>query len=155
MTPSNDMDPEVHRAVVSLDLFRGLDAGARDSLTQSARVARYPAGVSILKVGDVPQAFYILVRGRVGVQIPSQRTEPSFSAMTDILEPGECIGLVSHLTNTSLVGNALAVEDCECLLIPPDVFLGLARANADISLRLQRDLAKRVHHARTWLTKLL
>lgn len=155
MTPSKDIDPRVHQAVNSLDLFRGLDAGARDSLTQSARVARYPAGTTILKAGDVPQAFYVLVRGRVGVQIPSQRTESSFSAMTDILEPGDCIGLVSHLTNTSLVGNALAVEDCECLLVPPDVFLGLARTNPDISLRLQRDLAKRVYHARTWLAKLL
>ncbi len=155
MTPSKDTDPKVHQAVDSLELFRGLDAGARNSLTQTARFARYPTGATILKAGDVPQAFYVLVRGRVGVQIPSQRTESSFSAMTDILETGECIGLVSHLTNTSLVGNALAVEDCECLLVPPDVFLGLARTNADISLRLQRELAKRVHHARTWLTKLL
>ncbi|MDO8532367.1 MAG: Crp/Fnr family transcriptional regulator [Dehalococcoidia bacterium] len=155
MTPSKNIDPRVHQAVDSLDLFHGLNAKARNGLTQTARVARYPAGASILKAGEVPQTFYVLLRGRVGVQIPSQRTESSFSAMTDILEAGECIGLVSHLTDTSLVGNALAVEDCECLLVPPDVFLDLARSNADISLRLQRDLAKRVHHARTWLTKLL
>lgn len=143
------------QAIEALAFFRSLDAGARAQLARSARVLSYPANTVILRTGDAPEALHFLLRGRVAVQVQSARPDSPYSAMTDIIEPGDCYGLVGVLDGEPHPAAALALEDCLCLAVPREVFRSILEKSPGLAVELLHELARRLRHARTWVSRTL
>jgi len=76
-----------------MGILAGLEAFSRANLALFGRYHRLPAGVDLMREGDVQDRFYVLVTGELSVSARSGGKETFLSTV----QPGECLGEVSLL----------------------------------------------------------
>ena len=73
---------------------------------------------SVFKVGDSPDKMYLLVRGSVGIFLPTNQTnEPNF-----IIQENELFGEMGVIENELRMAAARCLEECEIISITKEEF---------------------------------
>ena len=117
----------VRQRTVKLNLAAALPALTPDQLGRlslEVAVRRYPAGVTIIREGEVPDQFYVLRRGQVDV-VTQDAT--GHEVVLERLEPGDYfgeIGLLQNRRRTATV-RATAAGAVEVLALERAAFLRL------------------------------
>jgi CRP-like cAMP-binding protein len=126
-----------------LPLFVDLTEAEVERVSAAMRRRRYTKGTLIHASGATGGDFYIIESGRVAVQLPFERGE----ALTlRLLGPGDFLGEISLLDDDPWYGDAMALDDCQLLLLAKRDFLAVLDMYPTVSRRLLTIICKRLRH---------
>lgn len=104
--------PDPRPQVAQSALFQGLPPEAMDALCAAAAFKEVPRASYFLHQGEPATVFYILLQGRVRL---TQVTPEGHQIIVTVLGPGDGLGIIVALSQTSYPVSAEAIEDCTAL----------------------------------------
>src|SRR5499427_7554908 len=112
-----------------------------DTLLHYARVERYPAGREIFAKGSPGSSMMAVLSGTLKMSsVSSEGKEVVFNLMN----PGDCFGEIALLDGDARSTDAVAMTDCELLVLDRRDFMPILEKRADICLILLRILCQRL-----------
>jgi CRP/FNR family transcriptional regulator, cyclic AMP receptor protein len=112
-----------------------------DTLLAFSRVERYPAGLEIYAKGSPGDCMMAVLRGRV--KMSSVSTEGKEIVLNN-MDAGEIFGEIAMLDGEERSADAIAVTDCELLVLHRRDFMPILEKHADICLILLKILCQRL-----------
>jgi CRP/FNR family transcriptional regulator, cyclic AMP receptor protein len=112
-----------------------------DTLLHFARVERYRAGEEVFSKGSPGQSMMAVLRGQLKMtSVSSDGREIVFR----IMYPDDCFGEIALLDGEERSADAVAMTDCELLVLNRRDFMPILQKRADICLILLRILCQRL-----------
>jgi len=112
-----------------------------DTLLHYARVEHYPAGREIFSKGSAGASMMAVLRGTLKMSsVSSEGKEVVFNLMN----PGDCFGEIALLDGEARSTDAVAMTDCELLVLQRRDFMPILEKRADICLILLKVLCQRL-----------
>jgi len=112
-----------------------------DTLLHYARVERYPAGEEIYAKGSPGQSMMAVLRGMAKMTSVSRDGK---EIVLNIMHPGEIFGEIALLDGEERSADAVAMTDCDILVLHRRDFMPILEKRADICLVLLRILCQRL-----------
>jgi CRP/FNR family cyclic AMP-dependent transcriptional regulator len=112
-----------------------------DTLLHYARVERYPAGHEIFAKGDPGQSMMAVLRGTLKM---SSVSPDGKEIVFCIMNPGDCFGEIALLDGDVRSADAVAMTDCELLVLNRRDFMPILEKRADICIVLLRILCHKL-----------
>ena len=112
-----------------------------DTLLHYARVERYPAGCEIYAKGSPGQRMMAVLRGTAKMISVSDEGK---EIVLNIIDPGEIFGEIALLDGGERSADAVAMTDCELLVLSRRDFMPILEKRADICIILLRVLCQRL-----------
>jgi CRP-like cAMP-binding protein len=122
-------------------LFGRLSPEEIDKLLQYARVERYPAGEEICAKGSPGQSMMAVLRGTAKMTSVSRDGK---EVVLNIMHSGEIFGEIGLLDGGERSADAVAMSDCEILVVNRRDFMPILEERADLCLILLRILCQRL-----------
>jgi CRP/FNR family transcriptional regulator, cyclic AMP receptor protein len=122
-------------------LFGKLSGDEMDSLIRDAHVERYPAGHEIYAKGSRGQSLMAVLRGSVRLRSLS---EDGKEVVFGIFNAGQIFGEMAVLDGEARSADAIAMTDCELLLVNRRELLPILENRADLCMILLKVLSRRV-----------
>ncbi len=122
-------------------MFGKLSADEIDTLLHYARVERYPAGEEIYAKGSPGDSMMAVLRGRVKMSSVSLEGK---EIVLNIMNPGEIFGEIALIDGEERSADAVAMTDCELLVLHRRDFMPILVKRADICLILLKVLCQRL-----------
>jgi CRP/FNR family transcriptional regulator, cyclic AMP receptor protein len=122
-------------------LLGKLSSSEIDTLLRYSRVERYPAGEEIFAKGSPGNSLMIVLRGRVRISAISLTGK---EIVLNIINAGEIVGEIALLDGGERSGDAVAMTDCELLVLNRRDFMPFIENRADICLMLIKILCQRL-----------
>jgi thioredoxin reductase (NADPH) len=122
---------------------RALPAAPREEMPAVAErleTVRVMTGQTIVREGGDPDAFFIIVRGRVGVY----RQVDGVEREVDRLGPGEFFGEIGLLAKAPRIATVRALEPSELLRLDQDAFQRLVSASSATRAQLDKVARERL-----------
>lgn len=113
--------PEIVRQIESSPLFRDVSREALASILDQQNLLSLKPGDRLLSPDRINEHVYIVLSGRLSVQMTPSRTEKPIA----LLNPGECVGEMSVLADHLVSAYVVAISDCQLLAIDYAAFWGL------------------------------
>jgi CRP/FNR family transcriptional regulator, cyclic AMP receptor protein len=129
----------------AVPLFEGLSAKQLRAVADLAEVARFMAGVSIVKEGVIGDSFYVVLTGQAKV-VASGRT-------LNRLLPGGYFGEISLLDGGPRTASVVSETEMTLVMIAQADFLAMLAKNPDISICLLEGMARAVRRMDRSLTR--
>ena len=101
-------------------------------------LVRYDRGKIIMVAGQTGALMYIVVEGRVSIQIRG--------AVVELVGPGGVFGEMALIDQSPRSANAVAESDCQLLAINRTVFLNLVKSDPTFGIALLGSMAERVRN---------
>ncbi len=134
-----------------MNLFE-LAAERRDAMLADAKRLTVARGAILYTAGDVPDAVFALLSGRVKIVRTNARGTES---IVGIRTPGECFGDVTWmLPRARRSTTAIALDPCELARLDAAVFERLLLDDATLAAAFTRGLAQRLSATELELTEL-
>jgi CRP/FNR family transcriptional regulator len=130
------MDPRVENS----SLFTDLAPETRQALGRVALLRRAPAGTALFHAGDPVRGLILILDGTVRVVSERQGRQH----LVHEGGPGETLGEVPLFAGGGYPATALAQEDCDYAVFPPDALAGVMRQDPALAWLLLVRLARRV-----------
>lgn len=122
-------------------LFGKLSGDEIDTLLHYARVESYRAGQEVFAKGSPGNSMMAVLRGRVKMSSVSPEGR---EAVFNIMKPGDCFGEIALLDGAERSADAVAMTDCELLVLHRRDFMPILEKRADICLILLKVLCQRL-----------
>jgi len=106
-------------------------------LASVAKVVGFPAEAVIFRQNDAPVAFYIVLRGDVGLTRQGSDDQ-------EVVGPEQAVGLYAVLTQEPCVARATALEDTVTIAIGAEDFFNLLSNNTEIVASILRHFVKKL-----------
>lgn len=132
-----------HSVLTGLPLFADLSDAEISSVRAAVRHRRYAKGSLIHASGAMGADLYVIESGRVTIQLPS---EGGKALTLQLLLRGDFFGEISLLDNEPWYGDAVAVDDCQLLLLAKREFLDVLDKYPSVSRRLLIITCQRLRH---------
>lgn len=123
-----------------------------DALLRYSRVEHYPAGEEIFPKGSPGNCMMIVLRGRVRISSISLTGK---EIVLNIINAGEIVGEIATLDGGERSGDAVAMTDCELLVLNRRDFMPFLENRADICLMLIKILCQRLRRTSEQVEDLL
>ena len=123
-----------------------------DKLMTYSRIERYAAGHEIFPKGSPGTTMMAVVTGTVRISSISLTGK---EVVLNIINPGEIFGEIALLDGGERSGDAVAIKDCELLVLNRRDFMPFLENHLDICMMLIRMLCKRVRHTSEQVEDLL
>jgi CRP/FNR family transcriptional regulator len=104
----------------------------------------FPAGSSLFVFGDPGGTLYVVISGRVGIEL-EKRT--GFIARIATLEALSCFGETEFFDSHNRINSAIALQDTHVLCLQREPLVALTRQYPELSLELISVLATRLREA--------
>ncbi|MFO7862700.1 MAG: SpoIIE family protein phosphatase [Salinivirgaceae bacterium] len=117
-------------------LFEGTQGYQLETVIKASLYVRYTAGQIIFEKGDRANGFFIILEGTVKIHVRDIKFIE--------LGTGKYFGEYALIANEPHSSTVTAIRDCECLVIPPDVFENLLQQSLPFSNRLLKTLIQRL-----------
>jgi CRP-like cAMP-binding protein len=127
------------RALRRVPDFSGLDDYLLLRIVGASANLYWPSGSLVFEAGSPSEALYIVLSGRVSIQ-DAHSTDGDLAQ----IGPGDYFGELSLMANSRHTKSALALEDCELLVLPKRSFEALMEADADLADQVRTKGAVRV-----------
>jgi CRP/FNR family cyclic AMP-dependent transcriptional regulator len=124
-------------------LLGKLSSNEIDHLLTYARVESYRAGSEIYAKGSPGQSMMAVLRGTAKMSSVSPEGK---EIVLNIMKPGEIFGEIALLDGAERSADAIAMEDCDILVLNRRDFMPVLENHADICLMLLRILCQRLRH---------
>jgi CRP/FNR family cyclic AMP-dependent transcriptional regulator len=112
-----------------------------DTLLHFARVERYPSGEEIYAKGSPGQSMMAVLRGTAKMTSVSSEGK---EIVLNIMNPGDLFGEIALLDGGERSADAVAMTDCEILVLHRRDFMPILEKRADVCLILLRILCQRL-----------
>jgi CRP/FNR family cyclic AMP-dependent transcriptional regulator len=112
-----------------------------DTLLHYARVERYASGREIFSKGSPGQCMMAVLRGTVKMSSVSPEGK---EVVFNIMNPGDCFGEIALLDGEERSADAVAMSECELLVLDRRDFMPILEKRADICLILLKVLCQRL-----------
>lgn len=136
MTIEASVLKEIKSQVESFPIFNGIRGTQLDLIINLSLLTNYKKDQTIFKDGDIHHAFFIILKGEVKIHIRN------IKFIT--LKSSNYFGEYSLIEKKPHSATATAITDCQCLVIPPDIFNNILQQNIVFSSNLYRSLLKRL-----------
>jgi CRP/FNR family transcriptional regulator, cyclic AMP receptor protein len=123
-----------------------------DALLRYSRVERYPAGEEIFAKGAPGNSMMIVLRGSVRIGSISLTGK---EIVLNIISAGQIVGEIATLDGGERSGDAVAMTDCELLVLNRRDFMPFLENRADICLMLIKILCERLRRTSEQVEDLL
>ena len=123
-----------------------------DALLRYSRVERYPAGEEIFAKGAPGNSMMIVLRGSVQIGSISLTGK---EIVLNIISAGQIVGEIATLDGGERSGDAVAMSDCELLVLNRRDFMPFLENRADICLMLIKILCERLRRTSEQVEDLL
>lgn len=128
------------RVIASVDIFEPLTADEREAVVRSLVKYSYAPGEVIIRSGEPGDSMFVICRGRVEVQLPSNNGSLKQVA---VLEPGNFFGEMALLTGEPRNADVYALDEVEVLEIRKPVIQQLFSENAGLAEALSHKITER------------
>lgn len=128
----------------NVPLFAVLPEAQLTLLTRVVGRKSYPRNSTIIAAGDVTDALYIVISGRLKVMMSDDEGREVILA---ILGQGEFFGEMGLVDDEPRSATVIAIEPCELLTIARIDFKKCLAENFDIAMGVMRGLVKRLREA--------
>lgn len=135
-------ESQVMEALDAHPLFRGVPPEELRMLIRAGTWRAWPAGRFLFLEGDPAEGLYMLLEGYVKVV---QTDVAGQEAVVQMVGPGEPLGLIALFADQPYPASAQAISPCRALWIPGAVFREFLLRHPEITLRILRLLAERLH----------
>ena len=112
-----------------------------DTLLHYTRVERYPAGSEIFSKGSPGSSMMAVLRGTLKM---SSVSADGKEVVFNLMNPGDCFGEIALLDGEARSTDAVAMTDCELLMLYRRDFMPILEKRADICLILLKVLCQRL-----------
>ena len=112
-----------------------------DTLLHYARVERYPAGSEVFAKGSPGSSMMAVLRGTLKMSSVSAEGK---EVVFNLMNPGDCFGEIALLDGEARSTDAVAMSDCELLVLHRRDFMPLLEKRADLCLILLKVLCQRL-----------
>jgi CRP/FNR family transcriptional regulator, cyclic AMP receptor protein len=112
-----------------------------DALVTYSRVEHYAAGNQIYAKGSPGQSMMVVLRGKAKMSCVSVEGK---EIVLNIIDPGEIFGEIAVLDGGERSADAVAMEDCELLVLRRRDLVPFLENHADICLMLIKILCQRL-----------
>ena len=116
------------------------------ALARVADVETFAAGQTVFHEGDMGDALYVVVRGKIGIESGGERLAT--------LGPGEAFGEMAVLDEVPRSGSAVVEEEAEVLRIGSEEFYEILHEQVEIAEGVIRMLTRRLREADAVIQKL-
>ncbi len=131
--------PRVLEFVRGVAPFSALDEGELAAVVKSMKIAFFPAGEAILRMGGEPALhLYLVHSGLVRVHLSD---EDGAEILVDFRSEGEFFGSVSLLQGKQALFNVTAEEDVIAFLLPAEDFKALVESHLEFKRHFAYSLA--------------
>ena len=126
-------------------IFGGLNEKQLYHLFRSLLQVEYKVGEEIFKEGDKPSHIYIIKKGKVEIRLEGLK----YSIKKAILEVGQCFGESSVIGIQSHTATAIAIENCELMVLSCDALMKFFNEDKGLFgmliLNIARETSRRLH----------
>jgi len=135
--------PQTPDLLANVPLLRELTAREIERLADRTRQARFPAGASIVEIGEPGRSLYLVLSGEVQVVYPS----PSADFELARLGPGDFFGEMALLNDKPRSATVRALTEVEALVLDKDDFRRVVSDTPGMALHLLAALSVRIRNA--------
>jgi CRP/FNR family cyclic AMP-dependent transcriptional regulator len=132
------------RVLLQHPLFGQLGAELVDRLSAYAKTRSFKRGQSIFAKGDPGTSLFAICAGSVKISVPSLSGK---DAIFNVLGEGDIFGEIALLDGQPRTADAVALGDCELLVIERRDFLPVVQNHPEIALKLIEVLCARLRHS--------
>jgi CRP-like cAMP-binding protein len=130
-------------------IFAKIQPAMQKLLCFSAERLTYAPAQVIFKAGDMGDAAYIVIDGKVEITVPS----PAGAIVVNTLGRNDIIGEIAIFGDVPRTATAIAQSRVEALKISKELFTKIIRENPDAALELIRVLAGRLANTTAQLSR--
>lgn len=141
---ANRADAERTALLCAHPVFGQLDPPQLKRLASYAHLRRVPGGTTVFVKGDPGTALFAVRSGTVKIAVPSVDGR---EAMFNLLHPGEIFGEIALLDGQPRTADAIAMTDCELMVIERRDFLSFVHGDTNVALKLIELLCARLRVA--------
>jgi CRP/FNR family transcriptional regulator, cyclic AMP receptor protein len=121
--------------------FKNLDASIIDQLAPRTITAKFKKGAVIFRKGDIGTRLYAVRAGAVRISAPSEQGK---DAIFNLVVPGELFGEIAFLDGGQRTADAVAIDNCELVVVERRDFIHLVRDYPEVALKLIEILCARL-----------
>ena len=137
--------PSIHIGILrNVPLFAMLDEAQLRALSGMMVRKSAPRNRTIIKAGDATDSLYIVIVGRVKVQMSDDEGK---EVILSVLGPGDFFGEMGLLDGAPRAASVVTIEQSEFVLVAKDEFKALLKENFELSMVIMRGLVKRLRDA--------
>ena len=137
--------PQIHPGMLrNVPLFAVLDEAQVKSLAGVMLRRSIPKHRTVMQAGDPTDSLYIIISGRVKVQMADDEGKEVILAT---LGPGEFFGEMGLMDDEPRAASVVTTELCEFVVITKDDFNALLKDNFDLAMVIMRGVVKRLREA--------
>src|SRR5215472_1985575 len=141
MAPTQYSRDRLRQPLAQHALFRDAPAALLDELVKFATVRRFEAHEEIFAKGDVGNALFGVLAGRVSIYTLSPDGE---EAILNVLDPGEIFGEIALLDGGPRTASARAMKAVDLLQIRRDHFVPILHDHPELSISILSLLCGRI-----------
>lgn len=124
-------------------LFGHLDAGARGELADLAEFVTLAGGERLLRRGDPGDALYLILEGRLRVQVDAEDGEGLPRVICE-LSRGDVVGEMALVSDEPRIADVMAARDTNLLRLTRDDFQHFAARYPETFIRMTRLIIQRL-----------
>src|SRR6478672_500561 len=121
--------------------FRDLGDTVIDRLAPRVISSKIKRGAVIFRKGDIGSKLYAVRAGAVRISAPSEEGK---DAIFNLVVPGELFGEIAFLDGGQRTADAVAIDNCELMIIERRDFIPLIQDDPELAIRLIKVLCARL-----------
>lgn len=135
---------ESHAELLSkLPIFRALTPKMLERVATHAARRTVTRGTTLFRKGDPGNSLILVISGQVKICVLSPDGR---EAVLNVIHPGEVLGEIALLDGRPRTADAVALTDCELMMVDRREFTPFLRDNPDVALKLIEVLCARLRH---------
>ena len=131
---------EILRFLAATALLSDLDAASLEKLAERMKVLFVPAGTVVIRQGEIGDALYVVVNGRLRVSVLRELGEIPIAEVGR----GELIGEMALLTDEPRSATVTAIRDSQMLRLTKSDFLVLVKQRPTVLMGISRLIIRRL-----------
>ncbi len=137
--------PGIHIGILrNVPLFAVLDEAQLRALSGVMTRKSAPKNRTIIKAGDPTDSLYIVIAGRIKVQMSDDQGKEVILA---VLGPGDFVGEMGLLDGAPRAASVVTIEQSEFVVIAKEDFNAMLKDNFELAMVIVRGLVKRLREA--------
>jgi CRP-like cAMP-binding protein len=144
------MSQDILEHLKKTSIFGGLTDEALADIAEEASTRKLSKGDILMKKGDVGDSLFLIHHGWVKIVTEDSKGD---ELIINKCGPGETIGEMALLDQSTRSATVIALEDAEVLELKQDVFEKILNQRPDVSLSIIRSYSDRLRFSTTYIER--
>jgi len=137
--------------IQALPVFSAMGAAELDDVIAHATAQRIPTGTAVFRQGDIAEAFFVLLHGRLKVV---KATPHGQQMIIRFVNPGDIYGIAKALRREDYPATATAVVDSVTLVWPAQIWDEFMSSHPTFAVNVMQMMGERLQEAHARIKEL-